>query len=71
MPTIYRHKVKHEQTATFRRLQHSIYAAETSCLLLEQLQHNYDAMLLTIHCKKRRVVLIQFGYLSFLPLLHH
>ena len=48
MPTIYRHKVKHEQTATFRRLQHSIYAAETSCLLLEQLQHNYDAMLLTI-----------------------
>ena len=24
-----------------------------------------------LHCKKRRVVLIQFGYLSFLPLLHH
>ena len=24
-----------------------------------------------LHCKKRRVVLTQFGYLSFIPLLHH
>jgi len=27
--------MKHEQTAMFRRLQHSIYEAETSCLLLK------------------------------------
>jgi len=27
-------------------------------------------IVLNIHCKKK-VVLTQFGYLSFLPLLHH
>jgi len=28
--------MKHKQTATFRRIWHSIYAAKTACLLLEQ-----------------------------------
>ena len=28
--------MKHTQAATFRRLRHSVYAAEMSCLLLER-----------------------------------
>jgi len=36
MPKIHRHDMKCEQMATFRRLWHSVYPAETACLLLEQ-----------------------------------